>query len=268
MNNPHIHTLKKLADTPRLPSEPYFKIPRYMVFGDKTIAIVKDSHNRKLQSAKDITSLTIYIIPTERTNTGDFADYEGKVCWASCPHTKRNNGSCYVAAYSPLQVARAFWNRHENGTDTKETINVTACYHVRATAHGDIGALNAEGKLKILELILNSARHVAYTAAWREPNMQMFRRFAQASVLTPTERKEANDLGWNTYRADSAEHPREKGEIQCLVKGTGHPAEQGKGCFSGCKTPCNGARNIVSPNMERIQAIYDLWTYNQSLIAH
>lgn len=255
-----LHTLKRIAHSePRLPSAPYFKLPRYFVFGEQTLALVKDSDNRKLQSAKGTTSLTLYIIPTHRTGTGDFSDYEDKVCWASCVHKKSNQGTCYVAAYSPISVAKAFWNRHEAGCADRETINVSASYHVRASAHGDIGMLNSDGKLKVLELLLNSTRHTAYSAAWRAPEMQSFRRYVMASVSTPAEREEARANGWHTYRAHSNDTPRTQGEAQCLVKGTGHPSEQGRGCFSGCKTPCNGSRDIVSPDPKRIQAIYTLW---------
>jgi len=234
------------------------------VFGEQTLALVKDSDNRKLQSAKGTTSLTLYVIPTNRVNTGNFGAYEDKVCWASCVHKKSNQGTCYVTAHSTLMVAKAFWSRYEANTHEQEFLNVTASYHVRATAHGDIGMLNAEGKLKVLELLLNSTHHVAYTAAWRSPEMQTFRRYVMASVSTTTDAADARAAGWHTYRVHSTDAPRAKGEVQCLVKGTGHASEQGRGCFSGCKTPCNGSRDIVSPNPERIQAIYTLWDASQT----
>jgi len=235
-------------------------IPKYSSFGDHTIAIIEDASNRKLQAwTFGGKVLTLYIIPTS-TEHFDFTDYEDLVCAKECPHTKRNLGDCYVTAHSVFSVRRGYRNAKNSGKNPKVFFD-NSHFGVRATAHGDIAALNFEGRMFVYNLLAQATQTRAYTSGWARPDMQMFSTLCMASVNSIPDAERAQALGWKTYRARigagqttiiSAQ--RHLKETNCVVLGNGHIFEDGRGCFGKCPTPCNAKDyNVVSPDHAKLK---------------
>lgn len=229
------------------------RIKKYNSFGNLTIALVEESTNRKLQTPFFGKVLTAYIIPTTTEKfVGDWSAYEDIVCAEACRHKVRNGGSCYVRplAYSVFQVRKGFEN------NPNKMITLPQIYGIRATAHGDIGQLNLEGKLWLKSMMENASSNRAYSAAWRDHDMiEHFQGLVQASVYDESERLLAKALGWRTYRYRESDHtPSHDGERNCVVLGNGHHTEHGRGCFAACPSPCNGKDfDVVSPNHEKLE---------------
>jgi hypothetical protein len=230
-------------------------IPKYSAFGELTLAFVEESSNRKLQAYRSgIKVLTAYIMPTSTDRfEGDWSDYERAVCSLECKHRKELGGSCYVGA-APMSVwsmAKGYRNNHHKDPQ----IALPRMYGIRATAHGDMCRLNAEGKRYLAEIMQNAAQVRAYTAGWREHDtIEHFQGLAMASVYDDTEALFARGLGWRTYRYRESDNTRaHNGERNCTLLGNGHPSEDGRGCFAACPSPCNGRDfDVVSPDHPKL----------------
>ena len=64
---------------------------------------------------------------------------------------------------------------------------------------------------KLLKL---SPNWTGYTHKWRLPKFQNFKEFCMASVHSVEEAREAQSMGWRTFRAGGLDEPA-KGEIEC-----------------------------------------------------
>jgi hypothetical protein len=232
------------------------KFLKYFPFGELTIALVEESSNRKLQVYNSkLKVLTAYIIPThlQKSEFATWQMYEDVVCAQNCKHTKRNGGTCYVGGiqYSVWKVIEAFH------TNPEKTFKLPEAYGIRATAHGDLCRLNADGKL-FMKILMEGAQEVrAYTAGWLQQDMiDMFQNCGvMASVYNSADALLAQGLGWRTYRYRESDNVRaHDGERNCTLLGNGHPSEDGRGCFAACPSPCNGtAFNVVSPDHEKLK---------------
>lgn len=228
-------------------------IPKYTAFGDLTLAFVEESSNRKLQAYNsDLKVLTAYIIPTSTAHfDGDWNDYERAVCSLDCKHRKELGGSCYVGA-APMSVWSVSRGYRANPT---KTLRLPEAYGIRATAHGDMCRLNAEGKKYLADLMRNAKEVRAYTAGWREGDtIDHFQGIAMASVYDDSEALLARGLGWRTYRYRESDHQRaHNGERNCTLVGNGHESEDGRGCFAKCPSPCNGRDfDVLSPDKPKL----------------
>ena len=94
------------------------------------------------------------------------------------------------------------WGAQVKRIYENEALNVLPLhdsYQIRVSVFGDIGSLNEEGLNFIENLIDNSTSHLAYSADWRKPKMQRFKRKVQASVFNIADAMEAFSLGWRGY---------------------------------------------------------------------
>lgn len=236
---------------------PVRTIPKYSVFGDLALAFVEESSNRKLQAYRSgIKVLTAYVIPSQTEKfEGDWDDYEHAVCSLDCKHRKELGGSCYVGT-APMSVwatLRGYRDNHAN--PQKNSIKLPDEYGIRATAHGDMCRLNADGKRYLAELMRGAAQVRAYTAGWREGDtIEHFQGMAMASVYDESEALFARGLGWRTYRfRESTQTRSHDGERNCTLLGNGHASEDGRGCFAACPSPCNGRDfDVVSPDKPKL----------------
>ena len=232
-------------------------ISKYNTFGDHTIVVISETSNRKLQARFFVgKTFNIYIIPSSDKQIDSWEAYENVVCSKECPHRKDQLGDCYVGSYSVWSVVRKY---RESLAENKnpQTIYDKSNYAVRATAHGDMEVLNFEGRMFMYNLLVNASEARAYTSGWNTPHMQMFSDICMASVNDIESARQAQALGWKTYRVrHNTSTQKDLREVNCVVLGNGHISEQGRGCFGSCATPCNGKRhNVVSPNHEKLKAM-------------
>jgi hypothetical protein len=144
--------------------------------------------------------------PWEARRSG--ADFS--IC-GDCPHRA---GSCYV---NLSQGPRAVHDGLKRGiypvfdpTDVRQR-RLFAGRLLRLGSYGDPVAV----PLSVWESLLPLCHgHVGYTHQWRVAPAG-FRRLCMASVETPSQRLEAQALGWRTFRVRLAEEGLEAGEFTC-----------------------------------------------------
>jgi hypothetical protein len=83
---------------------------------------------------------------------------------------------------------------------------------IRAGSYGDPTAAPFE----VWDELLGAAPgHTGYTRQWRNPRFQPFQKYLMASVFNEAEKREANSLGWRTYRIATIHEEPVRGEVMC-----------------------------------------------------
>ena len=221
-------------------------VSKHTKFGSLVVSLVKNGDNLKLKTwLSPVNVYNIYITHADTYKT--WLEYELRVCSNFCQFRSDKEGGCYVKSM-PFSV-----NMVRKSKQSSFSL-LPGLYSLRATAHGDIDRLNSEGQQFILDLLANAHEVRGYTAGWRADYMQPFKPYLMASSYNQAARHEAKSLGWNTYRFQGSNEPRERGEYACTVLGDKHSSERLRGCFN-CKTPCAGGGagyDVISPDKQRI----------------
>lgn len=145
--------------------------------------VVPRSRNTKTGDMEQLFIVRDEISPLEAQSKGE----DKSVC-GDCKMRRSAGGSCYV-----FQGLNSSWNAYKRGK--YEDVPLDENRPLRATAYGDLAALP---KGIIPKVFKNRKKHTAYTHGWRtNPHLKDF---AMASVDNISEKKEANDLGFRTFR--------------------------------------------------------------------
>ena len=206
----------------------------HILHTDQTRVIIAttESDNRKTGNMIQIWILRHDMSPPDAVRTG--ADSE--IC-GDCK-LRGTDGwqgrTCYVnVAQGPNAVYRAYKAGRYDYLPRSRYPDVFSGRAVRFGAYGDPVHI----PLGIVRYICFFAhRWTGYTHQWRR--MPAYREYLMASVDSPLERQEANELGWRTFRVRDGMASLMAHEIAC-------PAADETGHKTTCERCglCNGARN-------------------------
>jgi hypothetical protein len=146
-------------------------------------------------------------VPTRAAKEGlDFG-----IC-GDCPLKMSEIGSCYVN----LLPVNSIYHKYKAGTYQKLGANEIEVikryrYPIRIGSYGDPTAVPLEVWKPI---ILASGKHTGYTHNWRRTN-SFWKRYLMASVHSIPEAKQAQNLGWRTFRIIAPDTPLSDNEILC-----------------------------------------------------
>ena len=180
-----------------------------MLDGAPIVAILtgigKPSHNPKTGPMAQLWVLREDIAPHIAVATGQ----DGAVCPDSC--AQKQNGSCYVSTF---QGPRSVWESFHRGNypliTLAEVKQLALAHAVRLAAYGDVAALPSE-----YSLALCGDKRTGYTHAWRQ--LPLMRNFIMASADSLQDAKEAQALGWRTFRVMKPNDTLQPNEIMCPV---------------------------------------------------
>ena len=204
-----------------------------MLNGSPIVAILtgihKPSHNPKTGPMVQLWVLREDIAPHIAVTTGQ----DSAVCPESC--AQKQNRSCYVSTF---QGPRSVWESFHRGNYPLVTLaevkQIAAMHSVRLAAYGDVAALPSE-----YSLALCGNKRTGYTHAWRQ--LPLMRNFIMASADSLQDAKEAQALGWRTFRVLGAGDTLQDNEILC-------PSDsKGVTCFDCqlCQGASKRAKNIA-----------------------
>jgi hypothetical protein len=196
-----------------------------MLDGSPIVAILtgitKPSHNPKTGTMAQLWVLREDIAPHVAVAAGQ----DGAVCPDSC--AQKQNRSCYVSTF---QGPRSVWESYHRSNypliTLSETKQLALMHSVRLSAYGDIAALPAEHSLALC-----GDKRTGYTHAWRQ--LPLMRNFIMASADSVDEAREAQLLGWRTFRVMKPGDTLQDNEIIC-------PADSKGVTCSDCQL-CQGA---------------------------
>ena len=141
--------------------------------------------------------------PNKALKNGD----DQAIC-GDCPH---RNGTCYVKVFhGPTSIYKA-WKRGSVDTASLDTArNLCKDKVARLGSYGDPAAIDPE----VWETILaDSKTNTGYTHQWKtNPALSSV---TMASVDSPKEQQQAQDLGFRTFRVRTETEPLLPGEITC-----------------------------------------------------
>ena len=204
-----------------------------MLDGSPIVAILtginKSSHNPKTGPMVQLWVLREDIAPHIAVATGQ----DNAVCPDSC--AQKQNRSCYVSTF---QGPRSVWESYHRGNypliTLAEVKHLALAHAVRLAAYGDVAALPSE-----YSLALCGDKRTGYTHAWRQ--LPLMRNFIMASADSLQDAREAQALGWRTFRVMGAGDTLQPNEILC-------PSEsKGVTCFDCqlCQGTSKHAKNIA-----------------------
>lgn len=128
-----------------------------------------------------------------------------------CGDCKHREGSCYVnVAYAPNQVWKQYKKRKYPKIDLE--FNWFKNRKVRFGSYGDPTAVPIDIWDKILKVC---SGHTAYSHQWAKEEFQGFKNFCMASVDSLEEMRQANLLGWRTFRVKNLDDLKLDGEVIC-----------------------------------------------------
>lgn len=117
---------------------------------------------------------------------------------------------CYVEPHrAPLKV----WKKDDAG-GYPEDFDSPAPFvgqRIRLGAWGDPASWPTELTKRLIE---GTVMHTGYTQQWKTCDQEL-RQYLMASVHSPAQKKQANDMGWSTYRDKKRGHPMLPDEIAC-----------------------------------------------------
>lgn len=152
------------------------------------------SSNRKTGEMIQTYILRQDIDPVSAVRTGG----DASIC-GDCPHRgtsdgQKNSGrTCYV---NVGQGALAVWKAYKR--DAYPRWAASACGRkVRLGTYGDPAAVPARVWQSLLK---DSSGHTGYTHQWRSPAFSYLKPICMASADSPEEAREAQSLGWRTFR--------------------------------------------------------------------
>jgi hypothetical protein len=158
---------------------------------------------------------------------------DGGVCPATCQQWQ--DGSCYVATFQgPRSVYEAMHRGNYPLITLAEAKQLALVHNLRLGAWGDVSALPAE-----IALALCGPRRTGYSHGWR--SAPLLRGYVMASADSLADAREAQALGWRTFRVMKPDEKLQKNEILC-------PAEsKGVTCYDCqlCQGASKRAKNIA-----------------------
>jgi len=170
--------------------------------------------------------------PAEAVRTGQ----DRGVC-GSCPHRHHTGGGCYVL---PWQAPTTIWRSTEGTLTLAEELSkgrsggflqkleaLTTGRTLRMGSYGDPTAVPAKTWQTLVE-ILNTSYTLGYTHQWSamclpEDDLRWFRSRLQASTESDAGDREAQALGWSTFRIIPADGQTPLNSREC-------PASTGISC--------------------------------------
>jgi len=188
--------------------------------------------------------------PMRAINTGS----DRSVC-GNCPmrgtidrtgpkHRNRGRG-CYVnVAHAPTGV----WGAYARGSyprfNTAQHTRYIANRALRLGSYGDPAAI----PLVDWGQLTNAARGWSgYTYQWRNPNFDLWKRFVMASAHSVADAREAQALGWRTFRSRLASQPVLPSERICPASAEGGNRASCYSCLA-CRggNPSRGNITIIA----------------------
>ena len=191
--------------------------------GDPIVAIATfKSRNAKTGNMAQVWIIRQDIHPVEAISEG----VDDAIC-GDCPLRPVNTGKCYV---NVGQAPAAVWRAYQAGNYPRGDASMLAGYDVRNGAYGDPAALPTWVNLRLAK---HAAKLTGYTHQWRR--FKYLRDWCMASVHSPEERREANELGFRCFRTRTSDEPVMSYEVIC-------PASREAGQKLTCKacTACGG----------------------------
>ena len=131
-------------------------------------------------------------------------DADRPIC-GNCIHRKER--SCYVLTFRGADQAYDSWIRNPRRMPQGYTLRAS----IRFGAYGDWAAAPYEVAEGLLPTTFNDT---GFTAQWRECD-QRYKNLLMASVSSKAEAREAQAMGWRTYRTTQKDWDRAEGEVLC-----------------------------------------------------
>ncbi len=206
--------------------------------GEPIVAILtglrSSSGNRKTGAMLQTWILRADVSPVRAWQDGD----DHSVC-GSCPHRHRSQGgmgTCYVnKGQAPLSIWRAYTrDRYPRLTDPLALAALCEGRDLRIGSYGDPGAVPT---YIWRALALQTRTRTGYTHRWRTADLADL---CMASVDSAAEAREAQLLGYRTFRVTELGERRMRGEALC-------PASEQAGHRVTCQTcpiKCSGGRGL------------------------
>jgi hypothetical protein len=177
--------------------------------------------------------------PLEAIHTGN----DVSIC-GNCPlrgmletrqrRTVNRRRACYVNVHqAPLAVYRAYRRGRYEPFNSAQHLEL---FQGRMLRLGSYGEPVAAPYGLWLPLVRVASGHTGYTHQWADGRFWRFRAFLMASVETLDDAREAQSLGWRTFRSAPKGELPARGEFHC-------PASAEKGHRLTCELcgACNGA---------------------------
>ena len=121
---------------------------------------------------------------------------------------------CYVKVFqAPLSVYKTYKNNGYEKITIKQLSKKMKYKTIRIGSYGEGTLVSIEDWKQILK---NSIGHTGYTHQWHNPLMNEFKSILMASVDTEEEKRQANELGFRTFRTRKENEPLLSDEISCL----------------------------------------------------
>lgn len=134
------------------------------------------------------------VSPTDAVRTGLDAIVCGD-CALRGEVGKPETRSCYVKVW---QAPSSVWNAWKRGKYPK--LRDWSVFHGRVVRLGAYGDPAFMSSVTIEKILAHAAGHTGYMHQWRMERAQRFRRYLMASVDSEREQRDANALGWCTFR--------------------------------------------------------------------
>lgn len=166
-----------------------------------------------------------FIIPADVDPMTALRGGQDEAVCGDCRHRPANNGSCYVNVGRSVASVYGAYTRGRYarpGVDYDPAIipDLFAGLAFRAGTYGDPFA----APFQVWRAATVKAAAVnGYSHQWRKPAAQAFRLLCMASVDSESEAREAQALGWRTFRVRSKDGAKLAGEVTCPAsKEAGH----------------------------------------------
>ena len=168
------------------------------------------------------------VAPIEALKTGA----DASIC-GNCVHRPANKGSCYVNVGRSVASVYGAYTRGRYALpsvdyDPAILPDLFAGLVVRLGTYGDPAAAPFQ---TWRAATLHAAGITGYSHQWREAKFQVFRLLCMASADSEPEAREAQAMGWRTFRVKEASAPKLAREVTC-------PASK----EAGAKTSCEDCR--------------------------
>jgi len=175
--------------------------------GEQIIAVVTmTSKNIKTGNMASMWILHKDLAPTKAAKQGK----DEAVC-GGCKLRHFNNGACYVTLHhAPLQVWKAY--HKGNYKQLNNAYSIFANTYVRFGAYGDPFAIPLDILSNIKAFAVNNT---SYTHQWKTEPDSILKTMSMASADNISEAKEAQKLGWRTFRVAKPDSEILSSEIVC-----------------------------------------------------
>ncbi len=201
-------------------------------------------------NAKTGNMIQSYIMPEDWVKKKRVGS-DKSVC-GDCVHSQSEDGDCYVR-HGSAQMGLYATTKSRPGALYKELeelrflMDLAPRISGRAVRFGTYGEPVLMGENVVRTIATLAKTHTGYTHQWRKDEYQWAKEFFMASVDSEEEAKEAQAMGWRTFRVRDAKAPIMPGETTCPAsKEAGHKTVCAK--CSLCSGTQVKAKNIVIIN--------------------